>query len=100
VVGSLAASQLKKTLSTKVPLDVLSIEAGAEGFVGARVEAGTYVTDQVYVGYSYRYGADPLEAENTNTVRLEYQISPRWSFEFQYGDARQGSADLIWRKEY
>ncbi len=38
LVGSVAASQLKKTLSSKLPLDVLSIEAGDKGH--RRLEAG------------------------------------------------------------
>jgi translocation and assembly module TamB len=62
--------------------------------------AGTYVTEKAYVGYTFRPGADTSGGENANTVRLEYQLSPRWSLETEYGDGRTGGADLIWSKEY
>ena len=99
IVGSLAASQLKKSIASKLPLDVLTIESGDGGVQGARLEAGTYVTDKVYVGYSGRLGANP-QKENTHAVRLEYQISPRWSAEGECGDARVCGADLIWSRDY
>jgi translocation and assembly module TamB len=100
IIGSLAASQLKKSLASKLPLDVLSIEAGEEGLQGSKLEAGTYVTDKIYVGYTGRLGADRSKGENANAVKLEYQVSPHWSLEVEYGDARAGGADLIWSKDY
>jgi translocation and assembly module TamB len=100
VVGSLVANEARKALAAKLPLDVLSIEAGDSGLAGAKLEVGTYVTDKIYVGYTGRVGANPLQGENANAVRFEYQFSPRWSLEGQYGDARSGGLDLIWSKEY
>ncbi|MGQ0503989.1 MAG: translocation/assembly module TamB domain-containing protein [Myxococcaceae bacterium] len=100
VLTSFAAAQLQKTLAAKLPLDVLTIEAGDEGLVGAKIEAGKYVTDELYIGYTGKYGADPLKNENTNAVRLEYQIGKDWNFELEYGDARAGSADLLWSREF
>jgi translocation and assembly module TamB len=100
LVGSLAASQLKKTLSSKLPLDVLSIEAGdSGGLAGTKLEAGTYVNDRFYVGFTGRIGANPMH-ENANQVDLEYQLSKRWSVNGSYGDARAGEAGVSWRKEY
>ncbi|MHB8877566.1 MAG: translocation/assembly module TamB domain-containing protein [Myxococcaceae bacterium] len=100
VVGSLAASQLRGVISQKLPLDVFSIEAGEEGLAGTRVEAGTYLSDKAYLGYTGEIGADASKGENSHEVRFEYQISPRWSLEAKYGDARAGGADLIWSKDY
>ncbi len=100
VIGSLAASQLRTVLAKKLPLDVFSIEAGETGLAGTRVEAGTYLSDKVYLGYTGQIGADPAKGENSHEVKLEYQISPRWSFEAKYGDARAGGADLVWSKDY
>jgi translocation and assembly module TamB len=100
LVGSLAASQLKQTLSSKLPLDVLSIEAGDSGVAGTKLEAGTYVNDRFYVGFTGRIGADPTRGENSNEVGLEYQLSKRWSANGSYGDARAGEATVNWRKEY
>jgi translocation and assembly module TamB len=100
VVGSLAATELKNAVASKLPLDVLSIQAGDTGFGGTKLEAGTYVTDQIYIGYTGRIGARPEYGENSNAVRVEYQITPRWSLEGEYGDAKAGSADLIWSRDY
>jgi translocation and assembly module TamB len=102
VLGSLAASQLKSAVSDKVGLDVLSVEAGDSGQLlqGASLEAGKYITDELYLGYAGKVGADPTKYENANAVRLEYQFLPRWSFEATYGDAKSGSADIVWSRDY
>jgi translocation and assembly module TamB len=101
VVGSLAAAELKSAVNDKVGLDVLSIEAGdTGGLQGASLEAGKYLTDEVYLGYTGKVGADPTRYENSNGVRLEYQFKPRWSFEAAYGDAGSGSADIVWSRDY
>ena len=100
LVGSVAASQLKKTLSSKLPLDVLSIEAGDSGIAGSKLEAGTYIDDRFFVGFKARIGADPMRGENSNEVDLEYQLSKHWSVNGSYGDARAGGAGVNWRKDY
>jgi translocation and assembly module TamB len=104
VLGSLLASQARKALAAKLPLDVFSIEAGEEGLTDARLEVGKYLTDDLYLGYAGRLGAPQNQSttrrENNAAVRLEYQFSPRWGLEVEYGDAQQGGADVIWSKEY
>lgn len=101
VVGSLVASQAKKALSAELPLDVFSIEAGdSGGLEGTKLEVGTYISDKIYVGYTGRVGEVANDRENSNAVRFEYQFSPSWSLEANYGDARSGGLDLIWSKEY
>jgi translocation and assembly module TamB len=99
LLGGVVASQLQKTLAKRLPLDVLTIEPG-EGLSSTRLEAGTYIGDRLFVAYVGRIGADPLQRENRNEVQLEYQLTRRWSFEGTYGDARRGSADLVWTKTY
>jgi translocation and assembly module TamB len=99
LVGGVLASKVQKALARRLPLDVLTIEPG-QGLAGSRVEAGTYLGDDVYVAYVGRVGADPFLRQNRNEVHLEYQLTSRWSFEASYGDARQGGADLIWSKNY
>ena len=99
VLGGVVAAQVQKTLSHKLPLDVLVIEPG-EGLNGTRLEAGTYLTDSLYAAYVGRVGADPFGRENRNEVQLEYQLTRRWSFQGTYGDQRRGSADLVWTKSY
>ncbi len=99
-LGSLAANQLKNLLVAKLPLDVLSIEAGESGLTGTKLEAGTYVTDRIYIGYTARINARPDLGQNANEVRLDYQIAPRWYLEATYGDAKAGGADLIWNRDF
>ncbi|WP_426754945.1 translocation/assembly module TamB domain-containing protein [Myxococcus sp. Y35] len=100
VVGSLVANEARKALAAKLPLDVVSIEAGESGIAGTKLEVGTYVTDKIYVGYTGRVGANLQQGENANAVRFEYQLGTRWSLEGQYGDARSGGLDLIWTNQY
>ena len=101
VVGGLVAGQLKRTLAEKLPLDVLNLEVGgSEGLSQARLEVGRYLGEKLYVGYTQRFGAVSSVRENTGTVRLEYQISPRFSLRGEFGDARQGGLDLLWSNEY
>jgi translocation and assembly module TamB len=99
LLGGVLASQVQKTLSRRLPLDVLVIEPG-QGLSAPRLEAGTYLTDSIYVAYVGRTAADPFGRENRNEIQLEYQLSRRWSFQGVYGDARKGSADLLWTKSY
>jgi hypothetical protein len=105
ILGSLVAGALKKTLSSALPLDVLTVEAGAaapgsgQPFAGS-VQAGRYFGSRLYVGYEARIGADPTRYENRNSVHLEYQFSPRWRAEGQYGDANQGNLDFLWSRDF
>ncbi|HEX3695745.1 MAG TPA: translocation/assembly module TamB domain-containing protein [Polyangia bacterium] len=99
LVGGLVASQLQKTLAKRLPLDVLTLQAG-EGLSGSRLEAGTYLTSKLYAGYVGRVGANPALLQNRNAVHLEYQLSRRWSFDGEYGDVGTGTADLLWTKNY
>jgi autotransporter translocation and assembly factor TamB len=100
LLGGVLASQLQKTLARRLPLDVLTIDAGGQGLAGTQLEAGRYVTDRFYVGYIGRVGADPNRYQNRNAVHLEYQLTSRWEVEGEYGDVGTGSADLMWKKNY
>lgn len=99
LVAGVLASQLQRVLAKRLPLDVLSIQTG-EGLAGSRLEAGKYVSRNIYVGYVGRAGANPALLQNRNAVRVEYKISQRWSFDAEYGDAGTGTADLMWTKHY
>ncbi|HET6146137.1 MAG TPA: translocation/assembly module TamB domain-containing protein [Polyangia bacterium] len=99
-LGGVLAAKLQKTLAKKLPLDVLTIDAGGEGLTGTQLEAGRYVTDKLYVGYVGRVGADPTRYQNRNAVHVEYQLSSRWGIDGEYGDVGTGSLDLLWKKSY
>lgn len=93
VLGAVATQAFKELVADKLPLDQVALESGA-------LRAGKYVTDKIYVGYTRRFEAQPEKGENQNEVRVEYQITPRWTFESRYGDAQSGGASLIWSRDY
>jgi autotransporter translocation and assembly factor TamB len=98
-LGGLMATELQNIVAKKLPFDVLTIEGG-DTMGAAKVEAGKYVTSDVYVGYVGRLGADPTLLENRNAVHLEYILGAHWSFQGEYGDAKAGSGDVVWTKHY
>jgi translocation and assembly module TamB len=99
ILGGLMAGQLQKLAASKLPFDVLTIQGGNTAG-SARVEAGKYVTRNLYVGYVGRLGADPALLQNRNAVHFEYGLGSHWSFQGEYGDAKTGSADIAWTKRY
>ena len=101
LLGGALAARLQKTLAKKLPLDVLTVDAGGgEGLTGTQLEAGRYIADKLYVGYVGRVGADPNLYQNRNAVHVEYQLSSRWGVDGEYGDVGTGSLDLTWKKNY
>ena len=65
-----------------------------------RLEAGKYLTDDIYIGYQGRTNADPFRYQNSNAVRVEYRFLRRWSLQLEYGDANAGSLDAVWSRDY
>ncbi len=102
ILGSWAATQLKTAVGVAVPIDVLSVEVGNDDRVGnqTRLEAGKYLTDDIYIGYQARINADPFRYQNSNAVRVEYRFLRRWSLQLEYGDANAGSLDAVWSRDY
>ena len=101
VVGAIAVDQVKRLVSAKLPLDVVSISAGdSSGTASTKVEVGKYIGEKLYLGYTFQSGQDPARGENSNAARLEFQFTPRWSLETEVGDAPAGGADIIWSRDY
>jgi translocation and assembly module TamB len=76
-----------------LPLDQVAIDSGA-------LRAGKYLTDRIFVGYTRRFDANPELHENPDEVRVDYQISKRWTLESTYGNAQTGGVSLIWKHDY
>jgi len=89
----LATQAFKNLVADKLPLDTVALDSST-------LRAGKYVTDKIYVGYTRRFDADPERGENPDEVRVEYQITPRWTFESRYGNAQSGGASLVWSRDY
>jgi translocation and assembly module TamB len=93
VVGAAMGAAFTGLVGQKLPVDQLSLDS-------SRLRAGKYLTDKLFVGYTYQFDAKPEENENVNEVRAEYQLAPRWKLEVRYGDAHAGDASVIWSKDY
>ncbi len=102
ILGSWAATELKKAVGVALPIDVLSVEVGNDerGYNQTRLEAGKYLTDDIYIGYQARTNADPFRYQNANAIRVEYRFLRRWSLQLEYGDANAGSLDAVWSRDY
>ncbi len=97
VLGAVVTDKLTKAISTQLPVD-LKVEIG-EGLQKSNIEAGTYLNDDIYVGYRRNFGAE-TEKENANEVRVEYKVSDHVNVESNYGDANRGGADVVYNKDY
>ena len=93
VAGSFAAQQLRQAIGPRLPLDVLTLETAGEG---TRIEAGTYVSERLYLGYLRNFLPD--QDENANEVRAEYELSRTLSLETRFGDRGAAGVDLVWEK--
>ena len=92
-LGVVATQVFKNLVADKLPLDTVSLDS-------SQIRAGKYLTDKIYVGYTRNFEAQLEKGENQNEVRVQYQISPRWTFESRYGDGKSGGASIIWSKDY
>jgi translocation and assembly module TamB len=95
VVGSLLFGQVRKELADVLPVDVITIDTGAQGVSGASV--GKYIGDRVFIGYRQRFTETPYE--NTVEGHLEYEISRTVSAEMTYGD-RTRDFSVLFTKDF
>lgn len=99
-LGAVVTSQLRRGIAAKLPVDVISVQAGEEGLETGSLEAGSYVTDRIYVGYSRNFGVLETDRRNANEVRVEYQLHRQWTLEVTYGDRGAGDAGVFWKREF
>lgn len=88
------AGMLQERLSGTLPLDVVRLQPGEEGFNDLRVQIGKYVTDEIFVSYVLRLGAD--EGEGMNVIKLDYRFLPAWKLGFQLSNQLNGEANIFW----
>ncbi|MDR0965372.1 MAG: translocation/assembly module TamB [Myxococcales bacterium] len=101
IVGAFLADRLRRRIGSRLPLDVLQFDMGEDGFSSARIEAGTFLTDDLYLGYRRDFGADPSK-ENVDEIKIEFQLTPSISIEsnYGYGDESRGGISIIFNKDY
>src|SRR5260221_161903 len=95
VLGSLLFGQVRKEIADVLPVDVLTIETGAQGASEASI--GKYIGDRIFIGYRQRLV--PAPNENTEEGRIEYQISRAVSAEATVGD-RNSDLSVLYTKDF
>ena len=95
VLGSLLFGQVRKELANVLPVDVLTIETGAQGVSEASI--GKYIGDRVFIGYRQRLV--PAQNENTEEGRIEYEISRAVSAEATVGNLNS-DLSVLYTKDF
>lgn len=85
---------LQQKLKGSLPVDVLRIETGQQGFQDSRIRVGKYITKDIFVSYAYKFGAGDEEAGYE--ARIEYHFLPRWMIEARYGQNNTGELNVFW----
>ncbi len=103
-VSNLVLGRLKDAIAPSLPIDVLHVETGNEGYTGlttTRVELGKYITEKIYVSYVHQFNAPVgITAVNSNEAHVEYRFLRRFELDTSFGDAGVGGLDLFWAIRY
>ena len=107
VVGALSGvivDQVKNAVLPGLPIDVLRIQLGQEGYTGlatTRVEVGKYVAEDIYVSYVHQFGSPhALLRINQNQATVEWRFARRFQLDVTYGDAGVGAANIGFRLRF
>jgi translocation and assembly module TamB len=95
VLGGILFGQLRKEMASVLPVDVLTIETGAQGVAMASV--GKYIGDRIFIGYRQQF--TPVQYQNTNEGRVEYEISKALTAEATIGDKTR-DISVLWTKDF
>jgi translocation and assembly module TamB len=85
---------LQQKLAGTLPVDVLRVQTGEKGFSDSRIKVGKYITSNLFVSYSYFFGAE--EDESNYEARVEYHFLPRWMVAARYGQNNLGGFNVFW----
>lgn len=88
------AGMLQEQLSGTLPLDVVRLQPGEEGFRDMSLQVGKYVTDDIFVSYVLRLGAD--EAEGMNLIKVDYRFLPSWRLGLELSNQLNGDLNVFW----
>jgi translocation and assembly module TamB len=102
-VSSLVVGKLKNELAPKLPIDLIKIDVGNEGYTdaGGAVEAGKYLTDNLYLAYVHQFGSAPGSRPiNHNEGRLDLRFLRHMLLETHFGDAAVGGIDVFWTRRF
>ncbi|HKA90700.1 MAG TPA: translocation/assembly module TamB domain-containing protein, partial [Haliangiales bacterium] len=101
--SGLVFGQLQPLVNRVVPVDVISVKQESLPALAeptTLVTLGKWFTSDVYVAYRHRFLTETETGHNTNEGLLQYFFWRRWRFDVLFGDAGNGSADLLWVKRW
>jgi translocation and assembly module TamB len=93
LAASYASGELGQSVSDALGLSGRGIQL--QELSGSRVALGTYLTDKTFVTVGQRYGA-----QQGQEMRVEYELTPRWSITSSAASAGGSGADVIWHRRY
>jgi translocation and assembly module TamB len=88
------SSDLRQSVARKLGLDTLQFGA-TEGLSGGQVEAGKYVTSDIFVSTSQQFGT-----ESKQEYSIDYDLAPNWQIKSSTTPQGNSGIDLFWRKQY
>ncbi len=95
----LAFGQLQPLVNSLVPIDVISVKQESLPTIAeptTLLTLGKWFTSDVYVAYRHRFLGQTETTENTHEGLLQYFFWRRWRLDVLFGDAGNGSADVLW----
>jgi len=95
VLGGLLFGQLRNTLRSILPVDVLTVET--QGGMLSQASVGKYIGDHIYIGYRQRLVPSPNE--NTVEGHIEYEISRSIAAEGTVGDKTK-EMSVLWTHDF
>ena len=93
LAASFAASEIRQSVGDALGLSGRGIQL--QELSGSRVALGTYLTDRTFVTVGQNYGA-----QQGQEMRVEYELTPRWSITSSGSSAGGSGADIIWHRRY
>ncbi len=88
---------LQSKLEDKLPIDTIKVDV-KDGAKISRVTVGKWITDRIFIGYDYSFGAK--DDENANEGVVEVRLGRGWILESRYGDRGEGSLDFVWVRRF
>jgi autotransporter translocation and assembly factor TamB len=88
------SSDLRQSVASKLGVDTLEVGV-ADNVSGGQVEAGKYVTQDVFVSTKQQLGG-----EKQQEYSVEYDIAPNWQIKSSTSPKGNSGFDIFWRKQY
>ena len=96
-LSGLIIGKLKDQILPGLPIDVLKVGTGSDGFSSTRLEVGKWIGERIYVSYVHQFGATTgIRRKNSNEGAVQYRVGHGFSIDTRFGDAAVGALDFFW----